>query len=386
MELARIVIEVARSSRRAVCFLVLALLMARPAAAADDKINLAWDEVDDADVVGYLVYVGTASSTYTQTHDVGMLTSFTFTDAVPGQRYYFAVAGYTKATTGPKSHEVSGFSNAPPTLDAVRAQKTKAGAAVSLALLGRDPDGTRLIYDAANLPPGVSLAPATGVISGSPMTPGAYAVTASVTDGVLTAQQTFMWTVTGSAAGDTRLIAPNGAVGSRTPAFEWEAVEGVTEYRLLVEDARGKRHRKTFAAAALGCGSGTCTAGVGEMLPLGEGRWRVAAREAEGYGKWSLPLGFVVDTVKPEIDVTSPRSGVLLKKPQVVVKGIADDDVGLAEITWETQRGKNGTATTVGGKRWQAEIDLEPGVNRIVVTARDLAGNTRSQTIVIRVP
>jgi hypothetical protein len=52
------------------------------------------------------------------------------------------------------------------------------------------------------LPPGLSLSAGTGYISGTPSAPGAYTVTATVTDGLLSDAETFTWTV-GQAAGDT---------------------------------------------------------------------------------------------------------------------------------------------------------------------------------------
>jgi hypothetical protein len=57
-------------------------------------------------------------------------------------------------------------------------------------------------YGVTLLPPGLGLNANTGFISGTPSTPGAFTVTATVTDGALTDAETFTWTV-GQAAGDT---------------------------------------------------------------------------------------------------------------------------------------------------------------------------------------
>lgn len=61
-----------------------------------------------------------------------------------------------------------------------------------------DPDGdTGLVYSATNLPPGISINPATGVISGTLTynATGTYTVTVSVTDGDKPASVTFTWQV-----------------------------------------------------------------------------------------------------------------------------------------------------------------------------------------------
>jgi hypothetical protein len=58
-------------------------------------------------VVGYIVYVGSASGAYDEQHDVGSQTSFVYAKVVPGRPYYFAVAGYSSGpTVGPRSEEV----------------------------------------------------------------------------------------------------------------------------------------------------------------------------------------------------------------------------------------------------------------------------------------
>jgi hypothetical protein len=59
-------------------------------------------------VTGYRVSVGEASGVYTQTFDVGNVTSFVFASGLPYTRYYFAVAAYAPGTgDGPRSSEVS---------------------------------------------------------------------------------------------------------------------------------------------------------------------------------------------------------------------------------------------------------------------------------------
>jgi Putative Ig domain/Bacterial Ig domain len=69
------------------------------------------------------------------------------------------------------------------------------GQPASLQLAGSDPNGDPLTYSATGLPPGLSAMPSTGYISGTPTTAGTYSVTARASDGVLTASQTFTWTI-----------------------------------------------------------------------------------------------------------------------------------------------------------------------------------------------
>ena len=70
-------------------------------------------------------------------------------------------------------------------------------AETTLQLSATDPDGDLLSYTAANLPPGLTMHPQTGVITGS-VTPGlvgTYQVTVTATDQTASSNQTFTWTV-----------------------------------------------------------------------------------------------------------------------------------------------------------------------------------------------
>ena len=70
------------------------------------SITVAWDPSPDPSVVGYRVYVGTTSGSYTESFDAGNATTFTY-NGVDGRTYYFAVAAYTAGPViGPRSAEV----------------------------------------------------------------------------------------------------------------------------------------------------------------------------------------------------------------------------------------------------------------------------------------
>jgi len=58
------------------------------------QVTLAWDLDTDPTVVGYKVYVGTASGVYTLNIDAGNVTTFTVTGLQSGTVYYFAVTAY----------------------------------------------------------------------------------------------------------------------------------------------------------------------------------------------------------------------------------------------------------------------------------------------------
>lgn len=59
------------------------------------SVTLAWSSTPDPSVVGYKVYEGVASRSYTNVIDVGNSTQATISGLVPGTTYYFAVTSYT---------------------------------------------------------------------------------------------------------------------------------------------------------------------------------------------------------------------------------------------------------------------------------------------------
>ena len=109
-------------------------------------------------------------------------------------------------TSGPVVVTVAGVAsnaltftvNVPPTLALVANQTSAENSTVALQLVGSDPNGTAVSYSATALPPGLSLNATTGLIGGrlTYSSAGTYAITASVSDGTLSASRSFSWTVT----------------------------------------------------------------------------------------------------------------------------------------------------------------------------------------------
>lgn len=169
-----------------------------PGTAAADTLTLQWSRNSEADVSGYVVLVGTRPGEYDQSVDVGNADSFTLPQAVPGQRYHFAVLAYSGNVFGALSAELSGYSNEYPVLANPGNQFGTAGQLATLQLVGTDALGDALVYEATGLPAGVTLSRATGLLSGTPAAAGIFVVTASASDGVLSTSQSFVWTVAAS--------------------------------------------------------------------------------------------------------------------------------------------------------------------------------------------
>ena len=89
--------------------------------------------------------------------------------------------------------------NAPPVVTYPGNQEMCLGTGVSLQIAAEDPEGDPLTYTALDLPPGLSVDAATGVISGMAEAPGLYPTTVTVFDAAApvpgSGSQTFSWSV-----------------------------------------------------------------------------------------------------------------------------------------------------------------------------------------------
>ena len=365
-----------------------ALSAGRPAYA--DSLTLAWDPSTDSSVVGYIVRIGTASGTYTQSVDVGATTTYVFPSAVAGQQYFFTVVAYAAGPIlGIPSAEVSGYSNAPPSLAAPGNQSSEVGSLATLQLVGGDIYGDPLSYGATGLPPGLTVSASAGLINGTPSTAGTYAVTAKVSDGVFTASQSFTWTITGSVAGIATPLSPIGSIATSMPAFSWTAATNAASYHLEAKDSTGNVViSSTTTAANAGCaGGGTCRVSPGITLAAGAATWQVQTITSSGTTAWSAPTAFSVpqqaDTTAPTIVMTSPTSGgsFATTLPTVTLSGTSSDNIGVSSVTWFNDRGGSGTAS--GTSTWSVSVPLQTGTNNLIVSARDAAGNASVVTLTV---
>ncbi|MBI2062061.1 MAG: hypothetical protein HYT87_20300 [Nitrospirae bacterium] len=96
------------------------------------------------------------------------------------------------------------------------------------------------------------------------------------------------------------------------------------------------------------------------------------------------------DTQAPSLSITEPSlpygmEGISQKEGVITFSGMAEDDRGVVRVKWENHRGGKGWATVVrrGTQTdWEVkDIPVEPGDNRITLTAQDAAANAATQTI-----
>ena len=81
-------------------------LVGNTPALASSAVTLKWDKSRSRDVKGYRLHYGTASRSYSETVDVGNVTTYTISNLIPRKRYYFVVTAYNAAgKESPPSNE-----------------------------------------------------------------------------------------------------------------------------------------------------------------------------------------------------------------------------------------------------------------------------------------
>lgn len=125
------------------------------------------------------------------------------------------------------------------------------------------------------------------------------------------------------------------------------------------------------AIAAISIGCGGATPSVSSSQP--------PATPPPSPGPSQSPL----DTISPTIAILSPSptGSYASTDASVSLAGNASDNVGLTRVTW--RNGTTGVSGTAGGtSTWSAaSIALAVGVNSLVMTAEDAAGNTATATL-----
>ena len=222
-------------------------------------------------------------------------------------------------TTTETFHWTVTNTNRAPVVTAPADQTSAEGAAVTLPIVATDPDGDALTFSATGLPPGLSINPTTGVISGTlPYTAaGGYTVTVSAADGSLTTTETFHWTVA-----NTNRAPVVTALGDQS------SVEGaVIALPIVATDPDGD----TLTVSATGLPPGlSLTAGViGGTLPFdAAGAYTVTVSAADGSLTTSETFHWTVTNTNRAPVVTAPADQTSAEGAVITLPIVATDPDG----------------------------------------------------------
>lgn len=123
-----------------------------------------------------------------------------------------------------------------------------------------------------------------------------------------------------------------------------------------------------------------CSRAIGEALGNGRHTIYVDAGDFDGNAATQRAVNFTVDTVPPELSVTSPVNNYVTNNATVTVSGVAHDvTAGLATVTVRINGGSLHEVAVADGA-FSQEFTISDGANTIVVTATDVVGLQTSIT------
>jgi len=126
--------------------------------------------------------------------------------------------------------------------------------------------------------------------------------------------------------GATTLVSPSGGgLGTNTPTYTWNAVNGSSWYYLWVDDVNGNAIKQWYTAASAGCDNGQVTCSVTPVTPLANGtvNWWVRTWNDAGLGPWSNKLSFFIGGLPSAATLISP-SGITTNQPTYTWNAVAD--------------------------------------------------------------
>lgn len=118
--------------------------------------------------------------------------------------------------------------------------------------------------------------------------------------------------------------------------------------------------------------------------PMGDGSHTVTvdASDNDGNAAAQKSTTFIVDTVAPSLNVTSPTDGLVTNNASITVTGTTNDATSSpVTVTVQLNSQDQGAVTVESNGSFSKAITLANGANVIVVTSTDQAGKSTSVTI-----
>ncbi len=141
-----------------------------------------------------------------------------------------------------------------------------------------------------------------------------------------------------------------------------------------------------FANGNSGIAGGSPSAWSITNIPLAVGPNAITVTATAGSAQVSKTITVTrlasADITPPALTITSPSTATMsTMAASVILKGTANDNVGVKQITWSTNFGASGMAS--GTTAWSATVPLLIGNNTVTIRASDAAGNTSWRSVVV---
>lgn len=167
-----------------------------------------------------------------------------------------------------------------------------------------------------------------------------------------------------------------------TPTFAWTVTDtgsGVDSSSLAIT-INGTKITTGINAEAIENGY-SCTYTPTTALPEGNNTVALDAGDNDGNAATQVTAQFIVDTVAPTLNVSSPADGLITNEDNCTVAGVTNDETSSpVTVTIKVNNVDQGEVTVDAEGAFSKVVTLSSGANTIEITATDRAGKSTTVT------
>lgn len=111
----------------------------------------------------------------------------------------------------------------------------------------------------------------------------------------------------------------------------------------------------------------------------------ISASDNDGNAATEVTAAYTIDTVPPTLTISSPQTGLITNNSAITIKGNTNDSTSSPiTVTIKLNGTDQGTVDVGTDGSFSKAITISEGINSIVVTAKDGAGQTSSITLSVK--
>ena len=127
-----------------------------------------------------------------------------------------------------------------------------------------------------------------------------------------------------------------------------------------------------------------CSYSISEALSDGTHTVYIDADDYDGNSATTRAVSFLVDTIPPELSVTSPVNNLVTNSAQITLSGKTSDKTsGIDNVSYKINGSSSQSVQLDENGNFSTQIQLQAGANTIVVTAVDEGGMSSSITRIV---
>lgn len=127
-----------------------------------------------------------------------------------------------------------------------------------------------------------------------------------------------------------------------------------------------------------------CSYAISESLSDGTHTVYIDANDYDGNSATTRAVSFLVDTIPPELSVTSPVNNLVTNSAQITLSGKTSDKTsGIDNVSYKINGSSSQSVQLDENGNFSTQIQLQAGANTIVVTAVDEGGMSSSITRIV---